>query len=180
MPDEQKEPQERKESTPRIDLDPVRMKAILDRLRSEQNFFGGLLAGLIAAAVGAGVWAAVTVATGYQIGWMAVGVGFLVGLAIRKVGKGLDKSFGVMGAILALLGCGAGNLLAVCGVVARHEGVSFFRILSVLNFQRIGQIMSASFSPMDVLFYAIAVYEGYKFSFRRLSEVELRELAGPV
>ena len=31
----------------------------------------------------AGVWAGATIATGYQIGWLAVGIGFLVGVAVR-------------------------------------------------------------------------------------------------
>jgi hypothetical protein len=29
---------------------------------------------------------------------------------------------------------------------------------------------------MDLLFYGIALYEGYKFSFRRLSDQEVRSL----
>ena len=35
--------------------------------------------------------------------------------------------------------------------------------------------MVASFSPFDLLFYGIAVYEGYKLSFRQLTERDLME-----
>jgi hypothetical protein len=35
------------------------------------------------------------------------------------------------------------------------------------------EVMMDAFSPMDLLFYGIAIYEGYKFSFRQITEEEL-------
>ena len=64
----------------------------LEQLRSQQNFPAAVVAGFAGGTVGAIVWAVITVATDYQIGWMAVGVGFLVGFAVRAVGKGIDRS----------------------------------------------------------------------------------------
>lgn len=154
-------------------LDAAEQALVLERLRSEQNLGLGIAGGAAAAAIGAGAWAMVTVFTHYQIGWMAVGVGFLVGVAVRTLGKGVDRVFGVVGSVLALLGCLAGNLLAACGMVAQQESLSFLDILSQLNTQIIQDLMVATFTPMDLLFYGIAVYEGYKLSFRQLSPEEL-------
>src|SRR5438270_13589107 len=81
-------------------------------LRSEQNLPIGLLAGIFAALIGAIAWAIVTVTTEYQIGYMAIAVGFIVGYAVR-LGKGLDKIFGISGAILALFGCILGNIFSI-------------------------------------------------------------------
>ena len=80
-----------------------------EQLRGEQNLLIALLAGIAAAVVGTIVWAAITVTTGYQIGYMAIAVGFIVGYAVR-LGNGIDKIFGVLGAALALGGCVLGNL----------------------------------------------------------------------
>ena len=154
-------------------IDRAQLQFALEQLRSQQNLLGGGLAGLAAAAVAAAVWAGLTLATGYQMGWMAVGVGFLVGFAIRIFGKGIDSVFGFVGATLALLGCAAGNLLAVCGMVAEQEGMAFMEVLSRLNPGVIQELMVATFGPMDLLFYGIAVYEGYQLSFRQLTEQEL-------
>src|SRR2546422_8431344 len=85
-----------------------------------ENLPMGFMAGLVAAAIGAGLWALVTIVTGFQIGWMAVGVGFLVGWAVRVAGKGAHMAFGILGAALALGGCALGNLLAVAVIAARH------------------------------------------------------------
>jgi len=154
-------------------LDPAEMALVVQRLRSEQNLGLGTVAGVAAAVIGAAVWAAVTVFTHYQIGWMAVGVGFLVGLAVRTLGKGVDRVFGIVGAGLALLGCLVGNFLATCGMVAQREDLAFLEILSRLDTRIIKKLMVAAFSPMDLLFYGIAVYEGYKLSFRQVSAEEM-------
>ncbi|MBW2493901.1 MAG: hypothetical protein JRE43_04045 [Deltaproteobacteria bacterium] len=54
------------------------------------RFFGAAGLGTLAAAVGCGLWMAVTRLTGYEIGLIAIAVGFLVGMAVqigsRRVG----------------------------------------------------------------------------------------------
>ncbi len=150
----------------------------LDQLRSEQNLVMATLAGLVAAVVGASIWAAVTVATGYQIGWLAIGIGFAVGIAIRYVGKGIDQVFGVVAAVLSLLGCALGNLLSVAYFVADTESVPFFELLAHMDLDVAIEIMTATFNPMDIVFYAIAVYFGYRSAFRELTDADFARALG--
>lgn len=150
-------------------------QALLAELFAQQNFPLAIVGGVVASIVGGLAWAVVTIASGYQIGWMAIGIGFLVGLAVRKLGKGMMKSYGVVGGLLSLFGCALGNLLAVCGFVAQSaEAPIVSTTLAILSQPMAAvELMKVSFSPMDVVFYAIAVYEGYKFSFRQISDEEL-------
>jgi hypothetical protein len=157
-------------------VDPLILQAALQRLRSEQNLVLAVLAGGAAALLGACVWAAITFATSFQIGWMAVGVGFLVGYAVRTFGKGIDKSFAIVGAVWSLAGCAVGNLLSVIGVISKHQNIPFFDILEKLNPEIVANLMQATFSPMDLLFYGIAVYEGYRFSFRQITQADLMKI----
>lgn len=159
-------------------LEPAEQALVLERLRTEQNLGGAIAGGAAAALGGAAAWALVTVFTHFQIGWMAVGVGVLVGYAVRQFGKGIDRMYGVVGAGLALLGCLAGNLLAACGMMAQQEDLSFLALVSALDMNSVGQIMTATFTPMDLLFYGIAVYEGFKLSFRKISTEELARVRG--
>jgi hypothetical protein len=103
---------------------PNRAQGAVERLRGEQSLLAGLAAGAVAALVGAVLWAVITNATGYQIGFMAIGVGFIVGYAVRIVGKGMDQAFGIGGAVLALLGCVVGNVLAILAVIASQENMT--------------------------------------------------------
>ena len=153
-------------------IDPMMVQMAMEKFRSEQNLTGGVLAGLVGALAGAVIWAVITVFTGYQIGFMAVGVGFLVGIATRTIGKGIDKVFGIVGAAMALLGCLLGNLLTVCYFVSVAEKMDFFDVLAKLDLTVIANLLKATFNPMDLIFYAIAVYEGYRLSFRKIPEKE--------
>ncbi len=161
-------------------IDPAKAQSLFAQLVGQQNFPLGVLGGLVAAIAGGLGWAAVTIATGYQIGWMAVGIGFLVGIVVRKLGKGLTKKFGIAGGALALFGCILGNFLAMCGLVAKDAGEPI--VATTLAFitqpAMAMELMQATFSPMDVLFYGIAVYEGYKFSFREVSDADLSQMVG--
>lgn len=150
-------------------LDPAQITYLQQRLHSEQRLGLGTAAGGAASLLGAAAWAGITFATGYQIGFMAIGVGFLVGYAVRAAGKGVTPVFGVVGAVLALLGCALGNLLAVTAWVAQAEGVAYLDALQRLDPALVQELMVATFSPIDLLFYGIAIYEGYRLSFRQLS-----------
>lgn len=149
---------------------PVGRRASGRAAADERNLAFGCVAGIAAAVVGAALWAGITYVTEYQIGWMAVGVGLLVGVAVRHFGKGTDTIFGIMGGALALAGCLAGNLLTICLVLAREEAVSLPEMFLRLDPGLVVRVMSATFGPIDLLFYGLAIYEGYRFSLRPAAE----------
>ncbi|HLQ12892.1 MAG TPA: hypothetical protein VK130_06555 [Steroidobacteraceae bacterium] len=132
------------------------------------NLTLAVVAGLAAAIVGAVIWAVITVTTKYQIGFMAIGVGFLVGWTVRAAGKGSEMSYSLVGGALALIGCLLGNLLSACGFLATDQSVPLMAIVGrALTSPSLSiELLQASFSPMDLLFYAIAVYEGFKLARR--------------
>ncbi|MGB1248494.1 MAG: hypothetical protein ACPG4Z_06380 [Chitinophagales bacterium] len=158
----------------KVNFNPNMLKEYLEKMRLEQNLFMGILAGFIAAIFSATLWAVITVITEYQIGYMAIAVGFIVGFSIRYFGKGIDQIFGIMGAILALFGCVLGNFLSVVGFLADSgDFMMYIEILSVFDFSMIIQILLETFNPIDILFYGFALYEGYRFSFRQFTDEEI-------
>ncbi len=153
--------------------DPQISAAWMQRMQSQQSLPGALTGGLLGAVVGAAAWAAITVATKFQIGFMAIGVGILVGILVRKMGRGMSPVYGITGAVFALLGCVAGNLLTTCWFISEHEQTAFTSVLASLTPDAITSLLSATFDGMDLLFYGIAVYEGYKLSFRQFTQEDL-------
>lgn len=141
----------------------------MERLMLHQNFGFALIGGLLTAFLCAVLWAFITVTTNYQIGYMAIAIGFMVGYSVRFFGLGIDKKFGILGASLALLGCLLGNLLSQVGFIANAESCSYMEALSLLDFKLAYQLLIDSFQPIDVLFYGFAIYEGYRFSFRKIT-----------
>lgn len=156
-------------------VDREKATAFYNQLKSKENFPLGILGGVVAAIVGAILWAIISVFTERQIGWMAVGVGFLVGYAIRLLGRGVAKRFGYIGAVCSLFGCVFGNLLTICGFIARNESVPIVNVVWAVMTHPLatGELLIKTFSPMDILFYGIAIYEGYRFAFRQITEEEI-------
>ncbi|MBO3699195.1 hypothetical protein [Roseivirga sp. E12] len=157
----------------RLTLSESQLSEIQDGLKDEQNFHLAIGVGALVTILCAILWAVITTTTGYQIGYMALGVGFAVGYTVRYAGKGIDQKFGILGAVYALVGCLLGNLFSQVGFAADYYEVGIFEVFSVLSFGDVIDIMIETFDIMDVLFYGIAVYEGYKFAFRQITQEDL-------
>lgn len=149
-----------------------------ETFQSEQNLVMGTFAGIVAAVAGAGIWAGVTVVTEYQIGWMAIGIGVLVGFAVRMTGKGISQTFGIAAALLSFVGCILGNILTITYFVAVNQDMTFMDILTQLNYPIIVEMLTTTFEIIDVLFYGLAIYFGYRYAFRQISEDDLNRALG--
>lgn len=141
-----------------------------EKLRMEQNLILGIILGLIVGVVCAILWGIITVVTNYQIGYMAIAVGALVGLTVRKFGKGIDATFGYAGAIIALISVVLGNVLSLIGYSVQGLEIEYVEALKTYDYSLIPDQMAAFFSYIDLLFYGIAVYVGYHFSFRKIKK----------
>ena len=135
----------------------------IEKIDDQPNLLMGLVGGVIAMLVGAIVWGAITYFTEYQIGWIAVGVGFLVGIAVKFFGRGKSMIFGISSAALALIGCVLGNLMFYSGVIAREESASFLEVFFffLLSPAATIELFTLAFDFMDILFYALALYAGF-------------------
>jgi hypothetical protein len=139
------------------------VSTFIDERKPTSNLALGCLGGLLATGLGAGIWAVISILTNYQIGWMAVGVGFLVGLMVKIFGQGDSPFFGFIGAVLAFAGCLIGNYMVVAILASRELGVPATELVLIFGIM-INQ-MKAFFHPLDVVFYGIAIYEGFRFSY---------------
>ncbi|MBC5811026.1 MAG: hypothetical protein GIW95_09300 [Candidatus Eremiobacteraeota bacterium] len=152
------------------------LERLLLKIRAEQNLLLAVLGGLAGAVISAVGWAAITAATHFQIGYMALAVGFIVGYLVRMLGRGIDRPFRIVGALFAVLGCAAGNIGATAVAAASAAHVPLTAIIAHLNPRMAWLLLTADFNPMDILFYGFAVYTGYKYSLRTLTPEELASI----
>lgn len=137
--------------------------AAIDQPETESNLLMGLIGGGVAMLVSAIIWGVITYVTEYQIGWMAIGVGFLVGIAVKFFGRGKTAIYGISSAVLALIGCVLGNLIFYAGIIAREEGASFLEVFFFLLVTPAAtlELFTIAFSFMDILFYGLAAWVGF-------------------
>ncbi|UTW62789.1 hypothetical protein KFE98_01130 [bacterium SCSIO 12741] len=158
-------------NAPALEEPPQAMTAeLMEQLRKDQNLPMGTLAASFIGLIGALIWSFSTVVSGYQIGFMALAIGAGVGIAMRQFGKGIEPLFGYVGAGISLLSVLSGSFLSIVGIIANEQGISYPETFNLLGFSVLFDIMIESISSIDFLFWAIALYEGYRFSFRLLGE----------
>ena len=139
----------------------------MDGVRTHgSNFIVGLFGGIIAAIIGSAVWFGITVVTGMHVGYVALGVGALVGLSIRAAGNGRFFIFGVMGAVLTLLSCVTGEFLSTVQLATTPEN-DFYSVLTHVDWLDMVISLMTQNSPMMYLIYAIGIFEGYHFAIRK-------------
>jgi hypothetical protein len=147
--------------------------SIFEKMIIDQNFLNSIIFGLLATIIGAIIWALISFYTGYQIGYMAIGIGALVGFSIRYFGRGFELKFAITGALISLLGCLLGNLFTVIGFASKEYNLGLFQLLSTLSLNMILEVMRETFKFIDLVFYGLAVYEGFRFGAMRFTEKSL-------
>lgn len=159
-------------------IDPVKYERFMSEARAKQSMALALLGGFLSSVVAAFIWALITYVTHYQIGFMAIGVGIMVGFAVKYFGNGMSSSFGIVGAVFALFGCLLGNILTAIIGASLEGGMPILAIVGAFATTPtlVVEILKDTFSPIDLLFYGLAVYEGYRFAIRQVSEEELSGL----
>lgn len=126
---------------------------------ARNNVALGVAAAVVAAIVAAAIYGAIIGATKHQIGYAAVGVGFVVGFAAGKVG-GRNPVLPVLSAVLSLVAVYFGQLLGEAMIAAKELPVTvselFFDHFSLLN-----EAWKADSNFISYLFFAIAAVAAF-------------------
>ncbi len=163
---------------PAVRIDPAQVQHYMDIQRSEAHLPLGVMAGLIGASVGGTLWFGVTALTSFQVGWMAIGVGLIAGSMVRVAGRGIDRVFGITGALLTIFGCALGSFLSGCWFVAAEtQGAGFVELLAKMTPGLAIEILKAMAAPMNLIFAGVAIFAAYWISLRRNGREELEAMA---
>ena len=160
----------------REELEKKLPKEIFEKLLKRQNLPLGILSSIVSGIICAFIWGKITFETHFQIGLMPIIVGAVVGIVMRFTGQGIERKFGVWGAIIAVLSCVLGNFFSIILFVGNSDGLGFFETLFFFRYSLLPSLMADTFHIIDILFYFIALAEGYRFSIRYISENTFNKL----
>jgi hypothetical protein len=134
----------------------------------------------VAALVGAILWMIFVQVTGYEVGIVAVGIGFLVGQAMAAT-AGTSTQLPPIGAVLSLIGCLLGQILTDAHFFGQEVGLGTASALrEMVSDLGLGwDVFTAGFSVIDLLFWAIAGYEGYKLTARAVAKRRAARITPP-
>jgi hypothetical protein len=99
------------------------------RLVRVQSLRGAAMAALIVIIAFSVIWAMLSTALDRVFPWMTVVQGLLVGLAVRRAGRGLDWRFPVIAAVAAVAGALAANIVVAAAITAAELETSTLTVL---------------------------------------------------
>lgn len=132
---------------------------------------GGLLAGIVAAVLASAIWYGVVVVSGWQVGLVAIAVGFLVGqgvvLGARKRGSVALVAISVVLTLLALV---ISEYLIVAHFVGQElaPGESL-EILQAPDLVVSVVTESVTADPLTLVFWAIALFQAVAIPWQQVS-----------
>jgi hypothetical protein len=160
--------------------DEIKAKAhpkIYEKIINDQDFIKAIFYALFASVIGAIIWALIAVIINMKFGIVAIGIGALVGFTIKTYGKGITINYAILGSIISLFGCVLGNFLIVVAFASKEMHTTFFHLFNQVPLSRIPQIMWDTTQIEDFIFYAITIYEGFRFATVKFTERSLWEYA---
>jgi hypothetical protein len=122
--------------------------------------------GLVTAVVGAVLWAVLVNVTHYKIGYAAVGLGLLVGLAMARTAPAW-RPLPFVAAVVALFGCLLGDALVDATVLADVVGISTVEAFRQMVGDPTGlgrEVFSAGFEGIDAVFWLIAAFAAFRLA----------------
>jgi hypothetical protein len=136
---------------------------------STSDVLGGLLAGLLAAVLATAVWYGVVALTSYQLGIVAIAVGFLVGQGVVLGARGhASMALPVISVVLTLLALAISEYLIVAYFVGQEVGVPI-DIVQPPDFV-VGVITdSLAADPLTLAFWAIALFQAVAIPWRAIT-----------
>jgi hypothetical protein len=132
------------------------------------NLKGAICLGLIAGITAGAIWSAIQIFTGYQVGYVALGAGYLIGYAVVwGSGKKRGTSLQSISAVITLLSVAGASYFSLLHSVNKYltdelakEGKSLPSFVWVSPFQP--EVLSEMISPMTLLIWGIGIYIAFR------------------
>ncbi|RSS79065.1 hypothetical protein EF918_18680 [Streptomyces sp. WAC06614] len=119
-----------------------------------------MVTAFVAALVAAGAYGGIIGGTEHEIGYAALGVGFLIGFAAAKAG-GANPVLPVVSAILSLGAVYGGQLLGTAIIGAKTAPVGVVELLTE-HLDLVQEAWQADLSPISFLFFAIGAVVAFQ------------------
>ncbi|MCB5181856.1 hypothetical protein [Streptomyces antimicrobicus] len=127
---------------------------------ARSNVALGLVAAFVAALVAAGAYGGIIGGTEHEIGYAALGVGFLVGFAAAKAG-GAHPVLPVVSAALSLGAVYGGQLLGTAILGSKSAPVGVVELLTE-HFSLVQEAWQEDLSPISFVFFAIGAVVAFQ------------------
>ena len=127
------------------------------------------MAGLITIIVFSVLWVMVTDLFGAVFPWATVLLGYLLGFAIQRAGRGVEWQFPALAAVLAFAGSIGANVVLAASVRAEQMGASTMYVLQSLSTYTLPDFFRETWNMGDTFFALLGAALAAFYAQRRLN-----------
>ncbi len=146
----------------------IKTNEVFEKETKDPNMMLGLVAGIVGGIIGGLVWYYVALGTGKEIGYISLGLGYLVGMGVYLgSGKKRGHQLQIMSAVIALV-----SIIVTEKFLYEYFINDYIQAHLAEYPNMVGQVISVSFfdpnfwqglaSPIGLLIYVLGVYFAYK------------------
>ena len=145
---------------------------LADKLISEQNFAAAVIVGAVATILAAAAYGIIVATWAFSYGFVAAGVGIVIGLSMQFLGRGISMKFAVVATVYAIIGCVLGNLFRVIIELAQANATSPIDVLRNNSLSVLAEWSVSDVSFVDLVYWFVAVFCAVFLAKRPLSRSE--------
>ena len=145
---------------------------LADKLISEQNFAAAVIVGAVATLLAAAAYGIIVATWAFSYGFVAAGVGIVIGLSMQFLGRGISMNFAVVATVYAIVGCVLGNLFRVIIELAQANATSPIDVLRNDSLSVLAEWSVSDVSFVDLVYWFVAVFCAVFLAKRSLSRSE--------
>ncbi len=145
---------------------------LADKLISEQNFAAAVIVGAVATILAAAAYGIIVATWAFSYGFVAAGVGIVIGLSMQFLGRGISMKFAVVAMVYAITGCVLGNLFRVIIELAQANATSPIDVLRNNSLSVLAEWSVSDVSFVDLVYWFVAVFCAVFLAKRPLSRSE--------
>lgn len=140
------------------------------------SFIGAIVGGLVGALLGSALWAVIGIVTEYEVGYVAIAVGFLSGGGVVLLGRQRGIPYQMIAVLMSLVGLFAGKYylyfhysqIAVVEQYGQQAWDSMqWSVLSPEFFQFFLEDIGSLMEPLDILFIILAIITAWSLPSNR-------------
>jgi hypothetical protein len=146
------------------------------QLLAQQSLRDAIVGGIIVIILFSLLWAMLSTLLDRIFPWMTVLLGNILGLVIRRAGRGLDWRFPVLAAGLTLAGAVAANVIVAAAFTADELGVDTFTILRAVTSMTWPVFFDEVVSAADIVYAVFGAGAAAFYANRRLLRSEYSAL----
>jgi hypothetical protein len=138
-----------------------------------QSLRGAIVAAIVAMLICSWFWMYLAILFGRVFPWISVIQGALIGLAVRRFGRGFDWRFPLVAGLIAWTAAFFGNLLIAVPTTSDELGVSPLEVIRGLTWWSFEVFFDEVITVVDYIYAFCAVAVAMFYSKRRLSRHEV-------